>query len=883
MSRPVLIALPVLLLALVGGLKAGEYNLPQVADGEGIRTTFIFFNNSTTTAVVSIHIRNDDGAPLDINIPGLGEANPYQLVLPSGRTEILTSQGAGPIQTGSAKIVSDIDIGVSAIFSLFGMDGTTLITEAGVGAAQPATAFEFAVDTTGDFNTGVAVQNLGEESNQLAFQFFDLQGLPRGAPVMRTLAGNGHLSVFVAGEDGLLPQLNDNQGKMLVSAQSPVAAVTLRQKVDTGNPLTTLPVVPSDSPQTSFILPQIANSPLIQTSFVMFNLATTANANVSISLTQDDGSPLEVGLLNGMSGSQFNFLIPAFGVMFVQTDRLGELSVGAARVESDLPIGVTAIFTIFDQDGNIVTEAGVGDSPQNAAFSLPVDLTQGFDTGMALFNPNQDAAILQVDFLPGDDDAQPQGVSFQVAPLNLASFNHLAQFVSELIPDLGLAQGQLAVTSDVPVAALTLRQGAVSLTTLPVRQGVAGDSPPDPLPAAIFGVDLTSSRRIDRQLSNGFLVDGRVDLPNGVANDLLLSVKALRDDGQAFTAALDFGAGLYCVAVPRGSYTLEVRYLTGSLSAAASTDPAAIELSNNVIITRRFPIGEVGQNRTEDLVIAAPEFVEISGQLDIANLLPELPFYERILYFSSQDFAARVEVAPDFSFGVGLAPHTTYDVSAQFFPALAEAGQPPVTDLHSGIIFIGELQVEQPLSGLELAVPPMIVLAGSATQPQTQTDDGTVAARHIDFLTDDPTNLFPSPGQNSARIGPGGSYRIALAGNQSYEVNFGLSLELGSEGGQFVSSASQLVNYDADSNLDLNIPEFPPEVQIFGRLTDSQGNGVEGAYVVASSHQLSGMPGISIESYDLTDPSGNYCITTLSGTDYKILFQPRRPDLGPVI
>ena len=621
-------------------------------NGEGIRTTFILFNNSNTTASLTMNIKDDDGAPLDINIPGLGEANPYSLLLPVGKTKILPSDGSGPIQTGAARILSNLGIGVSAIFSLFDPDGTTLITEAGIGAAPGTTEFSFAVDARGPFNTGLALQNLSPDPTEVTFQLFDPDGNSREAPVVKTLAGNGHLSVFVSGADGLLPNLGDILGMIKATATSEVAALTIRQRVDTGKPLTSLPVFPADSQQTSFALPQIAKASNIRTTFVMFNLSSTAAADATLSLTRDDGTPFQVGLSNGQSGSQFGFNIPPCGVVFVETDRMGELSVGAARVESSIPIGVSAIFTIFDESGNIVTEAGVGDSKQNLAFSLPVDLTQGFDTGMAVFNANPDPATIQVDFLPGGDGVEPQGIRFQVAPLSLAPLNQVARFVSELIPGLGQVQGQLAVTSDLPVAALTLRQGSASLTTLPVQPGVADDDQiqSDPLPATLFGLDATSSRIVNQQLRNGFRVGGRVDLSDDAIPDLLLSVSALKDDGQVFFASIDPSTNGYSVAVPEGSYSLQVRSLTGRLTAPASVNSSVILFSDNVFITQLFSIEEVNQDRTENLLIAAPEVVEVSGRLELSNLHPELPSSRPVLYFSSANFTARLEVEPDRSF-----------------------------------------------------------------------------------------------------------------------------------------------------------------------------------------------------------------------------------------
>ena len=495
-------------------LGQNTYNLPQVANGTGIQTTFIFFNNADVDASVQMHIRGDDGAFLDMNIPGFGETNPYEFMLAAGQTRFFLSDGRGPIQVGAAQVTSTVDIGVSAIFSLVaGSAGagitpktaTQIITEAGVDTSEATTEFAIFVDTMGAFNTGVAIQNLVGVENDLTFTLFDTEGKPQGTPVSLTLAGRGHLAVFVGGPNGLFPNLGDFRGKMVVTATSNVAGLTLRQKADTGSPLTTLPVVSTDSTQSRFILPQVAIGTGIRTSFVFFNISSSETANVTMTLTQDDGSPLTVNFSSGQRGSTFNFQIPPCGAVLVETTDTGTVLAGAAVVSSNVPIGVSAIFTLLDAKRGISTEAGVGDSPELSDFSLPVDLTSGFNTGMALFNNNADPANLQVTFVNQDGSVAPQErVQLTIDPFSLASLNHLARFITDLIQGLGEVQGQLRVVSSLPVAALTLRQGATTLTTLPVKGAVPpqGQAPSDQLyvtnsgDGSISVVDLTSSAAV---------------------------------------------------------------------------------------------------------------------------------------------------------------------------------------------------------------------------------------------------------------------------------------------------------------------------------------------------------------------------------------------------
>ncbi len=69
--------LPVVLTLSCLGLSAQNvYNLPQIADGLGLITTLIAFNNSDEAASVIVNLTDNDGDSLNINFPGLGNPRP---------------------------------------------------------------------------------------------------------------------------------------------------------------------------------------------------------------------------------------------------------------------------------------------------------------------------------------------------------------------------------------------------------------------------------------------------------------------------------------------------------------------------------------------------------------------------------------------------------------------------------------------------------------------------------------------------------------------------------------------------------------------------------------------------------------------------------------
>jgi hypothetical protein len=140
--------------------------------------------------------------------------------------------------------------------------------------------------------------------------------------------------------------------------------------------------------QNRHYLPQIANGfngcGGFKTTFVLCNTGgaeTTANLNMS----DDSGNPLAM-TIGGISASQFAIQLPAGATRFLETDGIGNLVSGAAAINADANIGVSAIFSGCDDNGNFLAETGIGDSQPQSSFIFPVDTTDSFNAGLALFN-----------------------------------------------------------------------------------------------------------------------------------------------------------------------------------------------------------------------------------------------------------------------------------------------------------------------------------------------------------------------------------------------------------------------------------------------------------------------------------------------------------------
>ncbi len=930
----------ILLSVLTGQLFAqGTYNLPQVANGSAgtiaIGTTFIFFNNGDSAATVLMLIRDDDGDLLNMSIPGLGNANPYSLSLDPGETRFFTSSGTGTLQVGSATVTSTVDIGVSAIFALLSGDGSSvqprgsggLITEAGIAPAQETTEFAVAVDTTGAFNTGIAVQNTSGGSNTLTFNLFDTQGNEvstpelRGTTAPRVLPGNGHLSIFVDGPGGLFPSLGDFQGKLVVSSTGGVAAITLRQKVDTGNPLTTLPAVPTNSGQTSFNLPQIAAGSGIGTTFVFFNLSTSQTANVTLNLTGDNGSPLSLTLIGQGTGSSFNFSIPPCGALFVETPSTGALGIGAARVTSNVPIGVSAIFTIFS-GATIATEAGVGDAPALSDFTLPVDLTSGFNTGMALFNGNGSTANIQATLLDMDGNELGQSVQFRIDPFSLASLNHLAQFVTELVPGVGAIIGQLGLSSSLPISALTLRQGQTpsTLTTLPVSPGVAsggGGPGPGPMGSQLIpedreGLTITSNMTINETLETGFLVSGTAELPGasfpfarGNSNqriNILSSVVAVNASGtERFGGSVSTFSNKYAVAVPSGSYTLDFCFTSVSAGGLPGLINPRQGTGNAAFIPFESNIGTVNSDREVNVTATDVDVHLVSGTVNLAALPTGMEASG--LFFVSDNFAGTAlfpNALPSLR-GGGTVPYETELASGTYQVRVTAAefetpGDPSSQANQTAFVPIGELTVSGPRTA-NFTVPNLVEIAGSFTVTTNATSevDTRGSADEDDTVIAFDTSTPLGNDTNPCFAGIAGSFSEVLGNLYEMDVAPGTYTILGSrpvtsvgtlEEGVVSKGLTRSVSANTVENISITGPGAV--VTVSGTVM-GPGGPVADVNVDFFTDNLSGysstsfpgqiLEGITYFAGTRTNSAGNYSIQLLRGSNYVASFNPPPPEV----
>ena len=839
-----------------------------------------------------------------VTIPGLGTDNVFFLSLDPGETRFLQTDGSGDLVEGSARIEASADIGFSGIFTIQDDQGNFL-TETGVGASPGFTSAAVAVDATGSSLTGVGLQDLAGQSNQITFTLFNSQGQQQGDSVTRTLSSLGHLGVFATGPGGLFPGTENFRGKLLMTSNLLFSAVTLRQN---SSPLsfTTLPVFSTNSARTSFELPQFASGGgILTTTFVLFTLGNEP-ANVTIKLTTGKGQPFDVNLDNGESGNEFQVQVPACGSLFLQTDGSGDIRAGAAQITSSVPIGVGGIYTLLS-GGVFQTETGVGASDDVLLASLPVDTTGVFDSGVALFNSGNESTEVVLSFLSGA--AAPAGAVDFLTNLTLDPGEQTAKLVKgDLFPEIGDRRGMLAVDSEGEISAVTIRQNSdpLSFTTLPVDVGaftetLQGDIP---LPATFAIPEILADTTLDFQLPGGFSVSGQVGATeNGAASQgsspevALVSMSAVSPNGELFPGGVATLNDEYEVIVPSGRHALWSCYQSPGGGGGLLEFTVFSYTTEPQLIT---------EDTVWDFDVPLPPTMEVSGVLSgMENLppagtvpsgiggLPDLGLAIAVFQDRQTDTLATAQVSlADGSF-TAMLPEGTYTIHAGLI-----SNRGFLIDYSTLQFELGSIQVNgaHPQTQVEITLRPLIEISGDVGQessPNTLNVNSVVATQFETLF--EPTRLCSSLTaflQNSTSVfntqgfqdhydrlfvEPGTAYNFSLEGSTS--------LDLGSV---IIPYRNVRVFPDSEPRpqgsgltFDITAPALPEPVTMDGTVRGPDGELLTGNPQITFSTLSPEGAENTAYSNGRSVVNGTYSLPLLPGRSYLVRVVPPAPQVLP--
>jgi hypothetical protein len=837
------------------------YYLPQVATGHysgGIdRTTFILFNNSDVDTNAVLELMDDNGNPLMVTIPGFGTDSSFTIPLTAGATRFLQTEGSGNFVSGSATVTCPTKIGVSAIFTIYDSAGNYL-TESGIGSSTPLSEFVIPVDTTGQFNTGLALMSVGNGDVTYILILRNTNGVEVLRTSQQTLKNNNHLAKFVAGLGQFFPTLGSFQGTVLVQSSGPLAALVLRQN---GAPLsfTSLPVVSTGATSLTLKLPQVVDGVYgggsIKMSFLIFNIST-APATVTVALTES------VTIPGYPTGKNFNIPLAVGGSVFLQTSGSSPLVAGAGTITSNVPVGASGIFTLLDTQGAFQTEAGVGDSPLLTALTLPVDITGSFDTGVAFFGPNNMTLTFQLLDKDGAKTGSP-------ATRDLSATGHLAIFISEIFPGTSNFQGSVAITSPLGVAALTLRQNSNphSYTTLPVVSGIASGKAPV---AALLmktetAVNATTNITLNETLPPGFKLTGQLSGP-GTAGIVVASAGLT----SVYAGGVDDQTGKYLIVLPAGTYNLKVSF---SPPGVPSNESATLTYSDPASIT-------ITADATRDITLPAVTLFTVSGTVTGLGTLPSATNASITFTVNDNTIEGDLTLAADGSYQ-GVLPAGSYKASLQV-PSITF---PPLQLQRESLAIynLGSASISGNTVLPAYIVPPTATLSGLISGSGLPMLFTGVSVSANDTSVPLITQLVFAAPPSTSTASPDftGGYQMVLAKNRSYTVDVSFPLMQGFTMLGFLSfpSTAYTVNLTADTTQNFVIPAAPVQVTISGKVTNNLGVGVSGVSISALSSSLTGVPNLQFSGFAQTDANGNYSLVVLSGTNYQIIFVPPVPTI----
>ena len=449
----------------------------------------------------------------------------------------------------------------------------------------------------------------------------------------------------------------------------------------------------------------------LRTTFVLVNTGTT-DANVTIAASHDDSTPRHLTIPGLGSGTSLSFTLGPGATRLLVTDGSGDGSEGAATITSDSVLNVSEILSSTNL-GDPVSESAVpaiGDKELVTASTIPVDTAAGIDTGVALYNPGTDGAMITAQLL------DVNGAAVHSVTITLDGGHHTTLFATSGLHAPAGFQGSIAVSSTVNLAAVAVRRSTAS----PAYTLIAATSQNSRrlnflLPGIADGHSDSSSSRTTFQLTN--------------LSTTAASVKfaLTRDDGSAFRVTIP-GAGSRDTFSAQLAPGASLFWRTDGSTAGVTSGAAAISSDQ--------PLA----------AIAVISKTDSSGFVHETNLTPAETFFQLLLPF---DNASKTTAGVRF-YNAGSKPVSlTLQLSDRNGKSLATKTLNPmasgtatawkVADLFAGVpasggaitvsstdpraVFVSALALRQTSNGELLSSAPAVILFGnrSGITPTTVT------------------------------------------------------------------------------------------------------------------------------------------------------------------
>ena len=453
-----------------------QFGSGQMA-GSSLSSQLVLMNlDLAETANVSLRFKTPAGNPLETNLDGAPIVGQTDLALPPGGVRFLNTSDTGPLVLGSVEVSSDRPLGGSINFlSPAGLAGVP-------NSSRVQRSFWIPVQQNQSVNTGFAIRNWSAEEAQVEFALFDsgatFEPARKLGSAQMAMPANGQLSLFTAelewkDESGQPFQMpSDFVGVLRVKSTEDAAAVAIRTEPGEYAVFPVEAALP-DVPETaeiyhnySLFFPHFGNGAqagyFLRSQILLLNLQDKDETEVSVRVRDDSGNALSLDLGKPPIDGFDRYMIPAGGLLVLETSGTGALAKGSIEITSQWPIAGVVVFS-----GNVGV-AGIAAIQQLPfGFLAPISRKQsgGIDTGVAIANLEEHEITFSV-FLK-----DREGVAVAEANVTLEPRGQISRFVGEFDWDRALPDDiegtlQVVTTDRIGATALQVRPGQFS--TVPV-------------------------------------------------------------------------------------------------------------------------------------------------------------------------------------------------------------------------------------------------------------------------------------------------------------------------------------------------------------------------------------------------------------------------------
>ena len=532
------------------------------ADGQNYVTIIQIVNNNSVPITGHIALFSDTGAALGVLFDGQGPQSTLDITLQSGATRQIQVTLNGAITAGWMAITYSPSDALTTVILQF-RSGNILLSEVGVDPAfDTIEATDFAAETDTTLNTGIAIVNPSSTTGYVLARLWDTATGTSFTSSILTLPANGHMARLLT---ELFPNVpNIAQIRAAVSLDScsssscsfPGGNGFLGTAIRlNGAQFTTIPVTARDVGDPVRVLPQVAfGGPaggLNMKTVLYFTTNVVTGVFGTADIFDNDGNPLMASADGGAPSSSITFTVPGNRVGRIVLS--GDQTLRSGWIRLTLPSSVNlvanAVFQTFN-GSNLASEASVLESTPINNGLIFVKIQSGVaNVGVALENSQSSANTITLNLFNRD------GFVAATRDITLPVNGHLAQFVTELFPQLGSSDfdGALSIHGSAGFSALALRLSFDKLATLPVAEN--GMYRP-----TITGLRVTGTQRAGAKVN--FQID-LTDFDSDVATGSSTSVAAI--------AYIDFGSSVgYDVGPVTIDGTAMVNRMSGTLSGTFS-------------------------------------------------------------------------------------------------------------------------------------------------------------------------------------------------------------------------------------------------------------------------------------------------------------------------